>query len=78
MSLLFIPLFQSLDKIKEQSALIKAQIKNNRYHWIIDELSKNKMNSDIKEAPIPIGRNTISDPSVSSSNKNTKEIISQT
>ena len=78
MSLLLTPLFQSLDKIKEQSALIKAQIKNNRYHWIINALSKIKMNNDIKEAPIPIGKNTMSDPSVSSSNKKTTETISQT
>ena len=36
------------------------------------------MNNDIKEAPIPIGKNTMSDPSVSSSNKKTTETISQT
>ncbi len=72
------PLFQSLDKIKEQSALINAQIKNNKYHWIIDVLSVNKINNDIREAPMPIGKKTIKDPSVSSNNKKTTEIISQT
>ncbi len=53
------PLFQSLDKIKEQSALISAQIKNNKYHWIIDVLSVNKINNDIREAPMPMGKKTI-------------------
>ena len=75
---MLIPLFQSLDKIKEQSALINAQIKNNKYHWIIDVLSVNKINNDIREAPMPIGKKTINDPSVSSNNKKTTEIISQT
>ena len=78
MSLFWKPFFQNLDNRKEITPLINDQIKSNKYQSLINESFNTSTNKDTKAAPRPIGRNTINDPSVSSKNKKTTAIISQT